>query len=125
MTLSMNANVMAAPVTGDVTADALRHRKLADAAQQFEGMFLQQLLKPLSTMGKDDTDDDKGDEDKAGDVSTYQSLGVEAMAKAISAAGGLGIAKNIVVSVEKESHQKELDAKPGEQQTLKRNSFKV
>jgi len=118
MTLSMNANVMAAPVTGDVTADALRHRKLADAAQQFEGMFLQQLLKPLSTMGKDDTDDDKGDEDKAGDVSTYQSLGVEAMAKAISAAGGLGIAKNIVVSVEKESHQKELDAKPGEQQTL-------
>ena len=120
MTLSMNANVMAAPVTGDVTADALRHRKLADAAQQFEGMFLQQLLKPLSTMGKDDTDDDKGDEDKAGDVSTYQSLGVEAMAKAISAAGGLGIAKNIVASVEKESHQKELDAKPGEHQVLRK-----
>ncbi len=120
MTLSMNSNVMAVPAGGEVTADALRHRKLADAAQQFEGMFLQQMLKPLSTMGKDDADDDKGDDDKAGDVSTYQSLGVEAMAKAISAAGGLGIAKNIVASVEKESHQKELDAKPGEHQVLRK-----
>jgi len=120
MTLSMNSHVMAVPAGGEVTADALRHRKLADAAHQFEGMFLQQMLKPLSTMGKDDADDDKGDDDKAGDVSTYQSLGVEAMAKAISAAGGLGIAKNIVASVEKESHQKELDAKPGEHQVLRK-----
>jgi Rod binding domain-containing protein len=57
-------------------------------------------------MGKEDGDKD-GD-DKAGDVSTYQSLGVEAMAKAVSAAGGLGIAKNIVASVEKESRQKHM-----------------
>jgi flagellar protein FlgJ len=120
LTLSTSSNGIATPASGDVTADALRHRKLADAAQQFEGMFLQQMLKPLSTMGKDDAHDDKGDDDKAGDVSTYQSLGVEAMAKAISAAGGLGIAKNIVASVEKQSHQKELDAKPGEHQAFRK-----
>ena len=92
------------------TADAARHRKLADAAQQFEGMFLQQMLKPLSASKNDGTDDDDGgagDDKAGGDVSTYQSLGVEAMAKAISAAGGLGIARNIVASVEKESKQKQ------------------
>jgi len=83
--------------------EALQHRKLTDAAQQFEGMFLQQMLKP---MGKDDgADSDEGD-DAAGDGSTYQSLGVEAMAKAVSAAGGFGIARSIVSSVEKESRQK-------------------
>ena len=98
----------AAPV--GTTVDAAKHRRLTDAAQQFEGMFLQQMLKPLSTMSKEDGTDDKEDgDDKVGDNGTYQSLGVEAMAKAVSAAGGLGIARNIVASVEKESQQKHED----------------
>ena len=92
---------------GSITSvDAVQHRKLTDAAQQFEGMFLQQMLKPMSTMSKEDGDDSDDGDDKAGDTSTYQSLSVEALAKAISAAGGLGIASNIVSSVEKESQQK-------------------
>ena len=86
--------------------DALKLHKLTDAAQQFEGMFLQQMLKPMSTMSKEDGSDADDGDDKAEDASSYQSLGVEAMAKAISAAGGLGIARNIVSSVEKESRQK-------------------
>ncbi len=89
-----------------VSPDALKHHKLTDAAQQFEGMFLQQMLKPLSTMSKEDGSDADDGDDKDGDSSSYQSLGIEAMAKAISAAGGLGIARNIVSSVEKESHGK-------------------
>jgi len=98
------------PAGAGTTADAAKHRRLTDAAQQFEGMFLQQMLKPLSTMSKEDGTDDKDDgDDKMGDNGTYQSLGVEAMAKAVSAAGGLGIARNIVASVEKESQQKHED----------------
>jgi flagellar protein FlgJ len=107
MIASLQAYLGNATVAGGSTpADAMQHRRLTDAAQQFEGMFLQQMLKPLSTMGKEDGGDDKDGDDKAEDVSTYQSLGVEAMAKAVSAAGGLGIAKNIVASVEKESRQR-------------------
>jgi len=88
-------------------ADALQHRKLTDAAQQFEGMFLQQMLKPMSTMSKEEGSDSDDGDDEAGDSSSgYQSLGVESLAKAVSVAGGLGIAKTIVSSVEKESRQK-------------------
>jgi len=97
----------ATSVAGSGTpADALQHRKLTDAAQQFEGMFLQQILKPMSTMGKEDGSDSDDGDDQAEDCSGYQSLGVESLARAISAAGGLGIARNIVSSVEKESRQK-------------------
>jgi flagellar protein FlgJ len=86
--------------------DALRHHRLTDAAQQFEGMFMQQMLKPMSTMSKEDgSETDEGD-DKTEDAGSYQSLGVEALAKAVSAAGGLGIARNIVASVEKEARGK-------------------
>ena len=78
---------LTAVTTTTTTPDALQHRKLAAAAQQFEGMFLQQMLKPMSNMSKEDASDN-GD-DQAGDTSTYQSLGVESLARAISAAGGL------------------------------------
>ncbi len=106
----MIANLQASQgslVTGATgSPDSLKHHKLTDAAQQFEGMFLQQMLKPLSTMSKEDgLDADDGD-DKAGDSSSYQSLGIEALAKAISAAGGLGISRNIVSAVEKEARGK-------------------
>ena len=80
----------AATAGGSTTsADAVQHRKLTDAAQQFEGMFLQQMLKPMSTMSKEDGDDSDDGDDKAGDTSTYQSLSVEALAKAISGLAAL------------------------------------
>ena len=86
-------------------AEALQHRKLTDAAQQFEGMFLQQLLKPLSAK-----EDGEQDEDAGSGGSTYQSLGVEAMAKAVAAGGGMGIAKSVVKQVELEQHQRHEEA---------------
>ena len=97
---------LTAVTTTTTTPDALQHRKLADAAQQFEGMFLQQMLKPMSSMSKEDGSGSDDGDDQAGDTGGYQSLGVESLAKAISAAGGLGIARNVIASVEKESHGK-------------------
>ena len=86
------------------------HRKLADAAQQFEGMLLQEMLKPMrehefcpSRSGDSDPSDSGGD--------TLSSFGTEVMATAIAKAGGMGIAKRIVAQVEDEkiSNEKGID----------------
>jgi peptidoglycan hydrolase FlgJ len=103
MMSALQMTITAAAGTGS-SPEAAKHKQLVDAAQQFEAMFLKEMLKPMSAK-EDGSEKDDGD-DKAGDTSTYQSLGVEAMAKAVSAAGGLGIAKRIVSSVEKEAASK-------------------
>lgn len=81
-----------------------KHRKLVDAAQEFEGIFLQEMLKPVGKMGKADSGDSDSDSDSddgpGGDMSTYESYGTEAVAKAIAAAGGFGIARRVVEQVE-------------------------
>ena len=63
-------------------------------------MFLEQMMKPFS--GEDDDSKDTDAEQAAGS-GTYQSLGVESMASAISRAGGFGIAKSVVASIERQS----------------------
>lgn len=75
-----------------------QHKKLVDAAQQFEAMFLNEMLK--SSMGHADGDQDNTD--AAGQNGTIQGMGTEAVAKAIASAGGLGIARHIVAEVEHE-----------------------
>ena len=72
--------------------DAERRSKLADAAQQFEAMMLQELLKPMRS-GEDDLSGEKK-EDSSFD--TMASFGTESVAKAISKSGGLGIARQII-----------------------------
>lgn len=90
------------------TPDTAQHRKLVDAAHQFEAIFLQQMMKPFAA----DKDKEDGDEDSdSGGSGTYQSLGVESMARAISQAGGLGIASSIVASVERQAHSQNGAAK--------------
>lgn len=79
------------------------HRKLIDAAQQFEGMLLQELLKPMKEHGfcqQDGEDDNKDEGSGFGD--TLSSFGTEAMATAIARSGGLGIASRVVEQVEGE-----------------------
>ncbi|WP_263365860.1 hypothetical protein [Edaphobacter bradus] len=73
-------------------ADTQRQHKLADAAQQFEGMFLQELLKPMQS-GKDGL---TGEDASDSSTDTLQSYGTEAVAKAISSRGGFGIARQII-----------------------------
>lgn len=75
--------------------------RLADAAQQFEAVFLQELLKPLQESGKDDG------EEKSPGSDTMSSYGTEAVAKAISKGGGMGIARQIVAKVELEHNQRQ------------------
>ena len=85
-----------------VTAE---HRKLTDAAQQFEGMLLQEMLKPMKQHGfcqYDGQDDDNSKDSGSGFGDTQSSFGTEAMATAIAKGGGLGIAKQVVRQVEGE-----------------------
>lgn len=75
--------------------------KLKDAAQEFEGMLLQEMLKPLQSK-----DDSWGDDKTDNSSDIMSSFGCEAVAKAISASGGLGIAKQVIRQVTA-SQQKE------------------
>lgn len=99
----------------DAARKAAQHRKLTDAAQQFESMFLQEMLRPMNSIGRSDgADDDGGESSQDG---TLQSFGTEAVAKAIASAGGLGIARHVVAEVEKQQAGRESAEK--NQTTLK------
>jgi len=100
------------PLPPAASAVSVQHRKLVDAAQQFEGMLLQEMLKPMKEHGfcQGDGDDPGDDKDNAGGgfADTLSSFGTESIATAIAKGGGLGIAKRVVEQVEGErnSHQK-------------------
>src|SRR5271170_2627257 len=85
------------------------HARLVDAAQQFEALMLQELLKPMSsTENKWDTGEQEGDKS----MDTMTSYGTESVAKAIAKGGGLGIAKKVVeqVTAEHASRMKKREA---------------
>jgi len=87
------------------TISAMDHRKLTDAAQQFEGMMLQEMLKPMKEHGfcQEESEDDNDNKDEgSGFGDTLSSFGTEAVATAIAKGGGLGIAKCVVEQVEGE-----------------------
>jgi Rod binding domain-containing protein len=86
------------------SATDAQHRKLTDAAQQFEGMLLQELLKPMRehSFGSGDSDSSADDPDSSGFADTLSSFGSESLATALSRSGGLGIAKLVVQQVEKQ-----------------------
>jgi peptidoglycan hydrolase FlgJ len=78
--------------------------KLTDAAQQFEAMLMQEMLKPMRSQEGGWSGDEKTD--SASD--TISSFGTEAVAQAISKGGGLGIARQVVakISAERQTAQK-------------------
>jgi peptidoglycan hydrolase FlgJ len=78
--------------TGSAAMDVAKRSKLEDAAQQFEAMMLQELLKPMRTSA----DDLGGEKSEDGSFDTIASFGTESVAKSIAASGGLGIAKQVV-----------------------------
>jgi Rod binding domain-containing protein len=87
------------------SAAAVEHRKLADAAQQFEGMLLQEMLKPIKEHGfcqEEGQDEGAGKDGGDGFGDTLSSFGTEAMAGVIAKSGGMGIAKRVVEQVEGE-----------------------
>jgi Rod binding domain-containing protein len=89
-------------------AEAQKHAKLVDAAQQFEAMMMQELLKPMQA-GQDGWGGEQQNDDAAAD--TMSSFGTEAVAKAIAKGGGLGIARQVVRQVTLE-HQRITSKKP-------------
>lgn len=100
----MNFSIATSSAPGGASAsqdNSAEHRKLSNAAEQFEGMLLQELLKPMKQhgIGQQEEEDD-GDSSGFGD--TLSSYGTEAMATAIAHSGGLGIARKIVTQVEGE-----------------------
>lgn len=106
--MNFDVSMANSSVAGSATASSaasMEHRKLTDAAQQFEGMLLQEMLKPMKEHGfcEGDGEDDKSSQDGAsGFGDTLSSYGTEAMATAIAKGGGLGIAKRVVEQVEGE-----------------------
>jgi flagellar protein FlgJ len=82
-------------------AGSAEHRKLVNAAQQFEGILLQEMLKPMREhgFGQEESDDKDGG---SGFGDTLTSFGTETMATAISKGGGFGVAKKVVAQVEAE-----------------------
>jgi Rod binding domain-containing protein len=67
--------------------------KLVDASQQFEAMMLNEMLKPLQFGAGVDAG---GEESAGGAADTIHGMGTDALGKALSSHGGLGIAKKIV-----------------------------
>ena len=104
----VSANLMrmaATPATASADAAAMqKHLKLQDAAERFEGMMLQELLKPMQE-GKSGSFGGFGggfgseDEDRDDSLDTMSSFGTEAVANAIAKAGGVGIAKQVMREV--------------------------
>ena len=82
----------------NTTTTAKPDQKLVDGARSFEAMMLGEMLKPLNFGG---SPDDGADAD-AGAAGTIRSLGTEAVAKAISTAGGFGLARQIIRQVDAE-----------------------
>jgi len=105
----ISANLMrmaAGPATASADALALqKHLKLKDAAERFEGMMIEELLKPMqegkggSFGGYAGGFGSDNDEDRDDSLDTMSSFGTEAVATAIAKAGGVGIAKQVLREV--------------------------
>lgn len=73
--------------------------RLTDAAQRFEGMMMQELLKPLEDNQSGGMWGGEDDPDRDSSLDTMSSYGTEAVANALAAHGGMGIAKQVVAQV--------------------------
>ena len=85
--------------TQAVPAGDPQQAKLVNAAQSFEAMMLNEMMKPLHF---GNGVDEGGDESGEGAAGTIRGMGTETLSKALSAHGGLGIAQKIVAEVTRE-----------------------
>jgi Rod binding domain-containing protein len=79
--------------------------KLAEAAQQFEAMMLNELLKPMHFGAGVDEGAEEG---SGGAADTIRGMGTDALGKALSAHGGMGVARQIVKQVTAAHHAAEV-----------------
>lgn len=89
------------------TSTDVQHRKLENAAEQFEAMFLKEMLRPVFASEEDEPSESTG----GSEGSLMKDYGLDAASRAIAHAGGFGVAKHIVSEVEKQSSQIEATQK--------------
>jgi Rod binding domain-containing protein len=86
--------------TGAVRAAGAPSPKLAQAAHEFEGQMMKQLLEPMTNgdalTGAEDGDSGVGSESGTGSAGALGEFASEALGKALSERGGFGIADRIV-----------------------------
>ena len=103
--------ITAQPPTPVATAaETQKQAKLTDAAQQFEAMLMQEMLKPMQA-GQDGWGGEEKNDDPSAD--TISSFGTEAVAKAIAKGGGLGIARRVIQQVTLEHQRTAEKNQPG------------
>jgi Rod binding domain-containing protein len=90
--MSPIASVSAVDRTPETDPDQIR---LTKAARELEGVFLTHMLKNLEKTSRIDGG-------RGGGASAYGTMVVEAMANAVSAGGGIGLAEVILENI---SHQ--------------------
>jgi len=73
-----------------------RDARMVDAAHQFEASLMQELFAPLQKPGFSDDDTDA-----SGSANALTSYASQAMARAVSARGGFGIANQIIAHLKK------------------------
>ena len=83
----------------EVQAKSTPSPKLVRAAHEFEGMMMEQLLKPMTSSESLD-----GSEDEAGSNSALNDYASESLSQALSQHGGLGIANRIVHDLSREGN---------------------
>jgi Rod binding domain-containing protein len=82
-------------------ADNANSAKVADAAQQFEAMMLNELLKPLQFGA---SVDEGGEEGSGGAAGTIRGLATDALGKALAEHGGVGVARKVEQEMTKVRH---------------------
>lgn len=91
------------PVASTEFAKEKVDSKLVDGARQFEAMMLEQMLKPLHFGSSPDA---AGEADASGSNDTLSGFGTEAVARALAAGNGFGLARQIVRQVSAEDQNR-------------------
>ena len=103
----MTLSVQTMGTTPGIATDDGRHKKLKDAAQQFEAMLLQEMLKPVREQGMFTLAGN--DDERSSDA--MSSFGTASFAGAIARSGGMGIANSVLRQVEREDASRTSTAK--------------
>ena len=97
------------PQSAPTSSISVPSPRLVSAAHEFEAAMMKELIAPLQP-----GHDLLGGENEEGSASALGSFAGEALGKAISEHGGLGIAKSILHQLDRESNHSGNPAVPGD-----------
>lgn len=79
--------------------------KLVHAAHEFEAQMMKELMKPMTSASSSLTGDEEDSDSSSGSGGALGQFASEALARALSDQGGLGIANQIVKELSHSSNQ--------------------